>query len=129
MNLNDNKYDMQLQCWNCMNSFEVWHDISSLQTFISSCQKSIDIRVTVTKCSLCIAEPVKVEKISGKFRKLSPFLILETGHLMNSSSLENMFENTVSITHGDLIVTYKLLGYTLLSNGHFTLKTYIKSEL
>ena len=50
-----------------------------------------------------------LEKLNGSFQKLTPFLILETGHLENSSTLESMIETILSIIHMDQIITYRLL--------------------
>ena len=77
---------------------------------------------------MCKQKLETIEKLDGCFRKLCPFLILETGHLENSSSIESMIETSLSIRHKDNLVVYKLLGYTLLAGGHFTLKTCIDGK-
>ena len=129
MSLNNNRYDSTYQCWNCFGSFSHWTDLSSLTKFNTSCQTSIDSKLLARMCILCKQESETIEKLDGGFHKLCPFLILETGHLENSSSIETMIETNLSIRNKDNLVVYKLLGYTLLSGGHFTLKAYIDNSL
>ena len=126
MKLNNNRYDSTFQCWSCFGSFSQWTD--SITKFNSSCQTSIDSKLLARRCKLCKQELETIEKLDGGFQILCPFLILETGHIENSSSIESMIETSLSIKHKDNLVVYKLLGYTLLSGGHFTLKTYIDGK-
>ena len=129
LNLINNRYNISFQCWNCFGSFTNWTDLTSLTNFDVGCQNSIDNKLIARRCLLCNQENETLEKLNGSFQKLTPFLILETGHLENSSTLESMIETILSIAHMDQIITYRLLGYTLLSGGHFSLKTYIEGKL
>ena len=129
LNLINNRYNSSFQRWNCFGSYTNWTDLTSLTNFDFSCQNTIDNKLIARRCLLCNQESETIEKLNGSFQKLTPFLILETGHLENSSTLESMIETIPSITHLDKLITYKLLGYTLLSGGHFSLKTYIEGKL
>ena len=65
--------------------------------------------------------------MSKNFVQLSPLFILEVGHLDSVSKIcENDIEDEIYISHNGKRIRYSLLGYTIHTGLHFSMKTRLR---
>ena len=116
------RYECELKCENCSRVFKKVENITTFDKFTVNCQTTIDNRITPKVCKHSKREDVVATTLKGRCIKLSPLLILEMGNLKVS---ERDIEKCISLTHNDRLLSFNLIGYTLLFGNHFSLKTYI----
>ena len=127
LSLCSDKYKITFQCWSCCYQSEKMLNLTTLTQFNSNCQVSINNQINSRfSCLKCRDPASNIERISLEFTELAPLFILEVGHLDESIQASNINEE-ISIRHKEDLLDYTLLGFTIHSGIHFSMRVKIEN--
>ena len=115
-------YKIVFQCWGCCYESEKIINLTSLTTFNSNCQSSINNKIDSSlNCLKCRDPCANIEPKLFKFTELLPLLIMEVGHLNEVVRVQDI-SDSVSIVHKDKRLYYSLIGFTIHVGIHFCMR-------
>ena len=124
--LSTQEYHCTFQCPHCSKHFNTKTRINYFTTLIENLQTILNSKVEPKFCKICRWKDTHFKNVSKQFHQLSPLLIIEAGNLQIDA---NMIDNVINMDHGNKMLTFKHIGYTLIYGNHFTLKTFVNQDL